>query len=61
MAHECPDCFQVCHCGGDIDDIIFSDTKEELHCSHCPEEDDEDCEDDDMDDHFGSGYNGDCV
>ena len=23
MAHECPDCYMVCHCGGDIDDIEF--------------------------------------
>ena len=23
MAHECPDCYMVCYCGGDIDDIEF--------------------------------------
>ena len=23
MAHECPDCYMPCHCGGDIDDIEF--------------------------------------
>lgn len=23
MAHECPECYRECHCGGDIDDINF--------------------------------------
>jgi len=27
MAHECPDCGMRCHCGGDIDDIVFDDNK----------------------------------
>lgn len=35
MAHECPDCSLPCHCGGDIDDLVFNDTKYELLCGHC--------------------------
>jgi hypothetical protein len=34
MAHECPECGQTCHCGGDIDDCLFTGTEEETHCSH---------------------------
>jgi hypothetical protein len=37
MAHNCSACGQLCHCGGDIDDIPFSGTKEEYLCEHCPE------------------------
>lgn len=25
MAHECPECSRVCHCGGDIDDIHWGE------------------------------------
>ena len=32
MAHECPDCGQVCHCNGDIDDIDFG---EDPNCTCC--------------------------
>jgi hypothetical protein len=52
MAHECPDCTTVCHCGGDIDDMLMNDTTEERACTHfrrCkPEEvyDDADFDDD---------------
>jgi hypothetical protein len=46
MAHSCPDCGQVCYCGGDIDDCCFEGTVEERRCTHCPidgfDEDDED-------------------
>jgi hypothetical protein len=24
MAHECPDCGCVCHCNGDIDDLLLN-------------------------------------
>jgi len=34
MAHECPDCWSICYCGGDIDDLLFTGTEEELHCKH---------------------------
>ena len=46
MAHECPICYSNCHCGGDIDDICFSDTEEEMMCTHCNEDDTDDDEDD---------------
>lgn len=37
MAHTCPDCGVLCHCGGDIDDIDFGDTcKAAMRCTHCP-------------------------
>jgi hypothetical protein len=45
MAHECPTCYYVCHCGGDIDDIQMDGTTEQMNCSHCADEwgdDDED-------------------
>ena len=36
MAHSCPDCGCLCHCGGDIDDIDFGDdTPEADECTHC--------------------------
>lgn len=50
MAHSCPECGQVCYCGGDIDDCCFEGTPEEAACTHCPldgEDDDDDGEDDD--------------
>ena len=35
MAHTCPDCGQLCHCGGDIDDIEWGEDSEESdNCSH---------------------------
>lgn len=36
MAHECPDCYETCHCGGDMDDMLMNGTKEEIACGHCP-------------------------
>ncbi len=38
MAHSCPECWLVCHCGGDIDDLCFDDTDEAMRCTHCPDE-----------------------
>jgi len=36
MAHECPECGMLCHCGGDFDDINFGDgTAEAMNCRHC--------------------------
>lgn len=35
MAHTCPDCGALCHCGGDIDDIQWGeDSPESDACSH---------------------------
>ena len=38
MAHDCPDCYSLCHCGGDIDDINFGESSackhyKKLECS----------------------------
>ena len=36
MAHTCPDCYQICYCGGDIDDIDFGDDCDEaMACTCC--------------------------
>lgn len=34
MAHECPECYQVCHCHGDIDDCQFDDWESYVSCVH---------------------------
>jgi len=34
MAHTCPDCGVTCHCGGDIDDLIFDHGPEQGRCTH---------------------------
>jgi len=47
MAHSCPECGQVCYCGGDIDDCCFEGTPEERACQHCPFEGGDDDPDDD--------------
>ena len=39
MAHTCPICGSLCHCGGDIDDLDFG---ERWDCEHCPYDEDED-------------------
>jgi len=39
MAHHCPTCGVRCHCQGDIDDLVFSDTPEQLLCKHCDDPD----------------------
>jgi hypothetical protein len=41
MAHECPDCGLSCHCGGDIDDIMFPDSKYAVTCTCCDRSEDE--------------------
>jgi hypothetical protein len=35
MAHSCPQCWILCHCGGDIDDCRFDNTDEQNACTHC--------------------------
>lgn len=35
MAHSCPVCGGICHCGGDIDDICFDETEEMDDCTCC--------------------------
>lgn len=34
MAHTCPECFQVCHCNGDIDDMVLDWPKYQDKCVH---------------------------
>lgn len=34
MAHTCPNCDQVCHCHGDIDDCILNLPKDQNNCIH---------------------------
>lgn len=35
MAHSCPECGCLCHCGGDIDDIDWGEDCEEADkCTH---------------------------
>jgi hypothetical protein len=48
MAHTCPNCGLICHCGGDIDDIVIGNCPPRRYCTHCDLED----EDDDWED-FG--------
>jgi hypothetical protein len=35
MAHECPDCGLICHCNGDIDDLLLNFEKDVNKCCHC--------------------------
>jgi hypothetical protein len=37
MAHSCPTCYVTCYCGGDIDDLVFDNSKEQFSCTHCEE------------------------
>lgn len=34
MSHECPDCGQVCYCGGDWDDCLFNFEEFVINCRH---------------------------
>lgn len=38
MAHECPECGQWCHCGGDIDDCGLNLDADIEQCTHCIDE-----------------------
>ena len=46
MAHECPECGQMCYCNGDVDDCCNNFSKDQMDCQHfreCENElDDED-------------------
>lgn len=33
MAHYCPECSMICHCNGDIEDLLFDDI--DRACDHC--------------------------
>lgn len=50
MAHECTDCGMICHCNGDIDDLVLDDSAQD-HCRHiCEVNEDDDCPPDGRDD-----------
>jgi len=34
MSHECPECGQICYCGGDIDDAYMETTETYVNCVH---------------------------
>ena len=44
MAHECPECGQICYCGGDIDDCLNNFDEDVMRCTHCLGKEDEDAE-----------------
>lgn len=44
MAHSCPECGVLCHCGGDIDDCEFEGTRKQMQCRHCDPDDRDDDE-----------------
>ncbi len=48
MAHTCPDCGLMCHCGGDIGDCLFDFDEDVDQCKHCPVHALEDDYDDDL-------------
>lgn len=39
MAHQCPECGQMCYCNGDIDDCCFDfdDDVDACTCCYCEE------------------------
>ena len=48
MSHECPDCGELCHCNGDIDDCMFNLPRDVNRCTHwtiCGGDDGDDYED----------------
>ena len=49
MAHECPECGQMCYCNGDIDDCCNNFEKDVINCTHCPPEGRDDDHDEDCD------------
>lgn len=58
MAHTCPECGTICHCCGDIDDIVFDHTEINVACRHwkeCEEDDEEYWGEDDYDPTEGEG------
>ena len=50
MAHECPECFTVCYCNGDIDDCLRNFDRDIAACTHCENTDVEITELDDEED-----------
>ncbi len=45
MSHECPECYALCHCNGDVDDIPLNLPEDQAACTHyktCDPEDEDD-------------------
>jgi hypothetical protein len=46
MAHNCPECRNLCHCQGDIDDVCWDDNSPEaescVHWKQCQSDEDDD-------------------
>ena len=34
MAHNCPECYALCYCNGDIDDCCFDLPEDQNKCNH---------------------------
>lgn len=57
MSHTCPECGQVCYCGGDIDDCCFDFEENVIRCTHyleCEQQKDDYPEEEQK----GTGYGG---
>jgi len=60
MAHTCPDCEALCHCGGDVGDVILVDAEQQANCVHeCDDDLDDDVDfdvDDDLEDDLDDDF-----
>lgn len=56
MAHKCPDCGQMCYCGGDCDDCLLNAEEDVRACTHCRQYEPMDEDDEDFDGDFEEGY-----
>jgi len=52
MAHTCPECGQMCYCGGDIDDCLNDFDEDVINCQHWRECQEIGSDDYDPDDDF---------
>lgn len=43
--HECPECYSMCHCHGDIDDLLLNRDEYVDGCECCPIDGNDDPED----------------
>lgn len=39
MSHQCPECYSVCYCNGDIDDCLLNLDADIARCRHCEDAD----------------------
>ncbi len=50
MSHECPDCYSLCFCRGDIDDCMLNTDEAIVQCEHWRSCDQDYGQEDDLDD-----------